>query len=407
MKRRVILLVWVLLTLTSMGVAGYNLYWIARYFANPPATLLSALAETGLALGVFFALNMLFVLIIYLCFFIVAQLIFLRRANERYAVAVSVMLLAFGTVNAAPIIPEFLQFFFDPPLWYAAPFYALNILAWTLLTPFLLSYPDGKFVPRWAIAVGVLGAIVSFFWASNAETFSMVQGFWAVALTVAAAFEYGAILFIQVWRYRHYYSPLQKQQAKWFLYGVAITALVLIPITPITPYFADPTVPPVQLLWAQLLYMLFGLGFIALPISIGIAILRYRLWDIDILIRKTLTYALVAVLLAAVYFGSVILLQRAFATLSGQQSEIITVFSTLAIAALFVPLRNRIQQIIDRRFYRKKYDAQAVLQKFSVTVRDETDMEKLTGSLLVVVNDTMQPTNVSVWLARGSDEVTR
>ena len=173
---------------------------------------------------------------------------------------------------------------------------------------------------------------------------------------------------------------------------------MVVPITPITPYFADASADPVALLWGQLLYMVLGLGFVALPISIGFAILRYRLWDIDVLIRKTLTYAIVAALLAAVYFGSVILLQRVFATLSGQQSEIITVFSTLAIAALFVPLRNRIQGIIDRRFYRKKYDAQAVLQQFSVTVRDEMDLEKLTRSLMSVVNETMQPRSTSIWL---------
>ncbi len=422
MKARLIRVGWVLLTLTSLWAFGFNLYWIIQYFANPPGSLVAALHEMGLALGVLFALNLLFSLIIYVCYFVVAQLIILRGAGERFTVLAAVVLLAFGTVNAVPIIPEYLQFFFHAPWYFAIPFYLNNILGWTLLTPFLIIYPDGKFVPRWTLWLGIVGAMVSFAWASNAETFSMVQGAWAILLTTAAAIEYGGILYAQVWRYRHHYNPLQKQQVKWFLYGLVITALMLIAVTPITPFFADPTIPPTQLVWAELLYMLFGLGFVALPIAVGFAILRYRLWDIDVIIRRTISYGILAALLAAIYFGSVIVLQQLLATIlgdmlsrtpgipdimgdstSGQRSEAITVLSTLAIAALFIPLRNRIQGMIDKRFYRKKYDAQKVLHEFSVTVRDETDLEQLTGSLLGVVNETMQPRSVSVWLAPTDD----
>lgn len=156
---------------------------------------------------------------------------------------------------------------------------------------------------------------------------------------------------------------------------------------------------------ADFIYFLANLTFLFLPLSIGIAIVRYRLWDIDVIVRKTLTYALVAALLAIMYFGLVILLQQLFAAVSNQRSEFITVLSTLAIAALFVPLRNRVQAMIDKRFYRKKYDAQQVLQRFSETVRDETDLEKLTNELLSVVNETMQPKSLALWLSqtRGSE----
>jgi hypothetical protein len=144
--------------------------------------------------------------------------------------------------------------------------------------------------------------------------------------------------------------------------------------------------------------LLFNIFF---PVSVAIAMVRYRLWDIDILIRRTATYALVSSLLIAVFFGSIIVLQQLFATVTGaRQNELVTVLSTLAIAALFVPLRNRIQQEIDQRFNRKKYDAQQVLQKFSQTVRDETDLETLTARLM---HETMQPRSVSVWLNRTSD----
>lgn len=187
-------------------------------------------------------------------------------------------------------------------------------------------------------------------------------------------------------------SGIERLQIKWFLYSASVFLIIQI-----SNYFISSSL-------IQILTNLLGL---ALPIAIGIAILRYRLYAIDILIRRTLTYAIVASLLLIVYFGSVIFLQQLFASISGQRSELITVISTLAIAALFLPLRNRVRDMIDKRFNRKKYDAQKVLAQFARTVRDETDLEKLTGSLVGVVNETMQPRNVSIWLKKNGREVKR
>ncbi len=139
-------------------------------------------------------------------------------------------------------------------------------------------------------------------------------------------------------------------------------------------------------------------GLIAIPISIGAAIFRYRLYGIDLLINRTLVYGTLTALLVGVYVGSVVLLQGLLRTLIGQESQLAIVASTLAVAALFNPLRRRIQAFIDRRFYRKKYDAARTLEAFSAKLRDETDLDALSDDLVGVVRETMQPSHVSLWL---------
>ena len=193
----------------------------------------------------------------------------------------------------------------------------------------------------------------------------------------------------QVYRFRRVSTPIERQQTKWFLLGFGLI-VALIPVT----VFLDSTgrdgflsdVTDVAL-WMPLYF------------GLAIAILRYRLWDLDVVIRKTLVYTALTALLALIYFGGVVLLQRLFGTLTGvAQSPLAVVVSTLAIAALFTPLRRRIQDAIDRRFFRKKYDAQRVLAQFALTARDETDLDALTGELARVVQETLQPEGVSVWL---------
>jgi hypothetical protein len=138
----------------------------------------------------------------------------------------------------------------------------------------------------------------------------------------------------------------------------------------------------------------------SIPIATGIAILRYRLYDIDFIVNRTLVYAILTTALAAIYFGGVTASQALFRALTGQeeQPQLAIVVSTLAIAALFMPLRRRIQSFIDRRFYRRKYDARKTLEAFSAKLRDETDLDPLRDELVAVVRDTMQPKHVSLWL---------
>ncbi len=152
--------------------------------------------------------------------------------------------------------------------------------------------------------------------------------------------------------------------------------------------------------WTSLMNSLGTLSYVGVPVAIGFAVLKYRLYDIDIIINRALVYGPLTISLAAVYFGGVVATQAAFRAVTGQeqQPQFAVVISTLAIAALFGPLRRRIQNVIDRRFYRKKYDAAKTLEAFSARLREEVDLEHLTGELVTVVEQTMRPARVSLWL---------
>jgi len=184
---------------------------------------------------------------------------------------------------------------------------------------------------------------------------------------------------------------LERQQIKWFVY-----ATVLLISGGILTYPVSEVIGSVWLRWIS--FVPFIVGVMSIPVSMGIAILRYRLYDIDLLINRTLVYGSLTAALVGLYFGVIVVLQRVFVLFIGQQSTLAVVASTLLIAALFTPLRRRIQSFIDRSFYRNKYDARKTLDAFSTKLRDKTDLDALRGDLVGVVRETMQPAHVSLWL---------
>ena len=184
---------------------------------------------------------------------------------------------------------------------------------------------------------------------------------------------------------------VERQQLKWFVYAAAAFALGIILVSMIsvvdTPTWFERA--------AVAYFTVAGVGY---PIAIGIAILRYRLFDIDLIINRTLVYGTLTATLVALYFGGIVVLQRLFVVLTGERSTLAVVASTLLIAALFNPLRGRVQGFVDRRFYRRKYDARKTLEGFSTKLRDETDLDALNDNLVGVVRETIQPAHVRLWL---------
>jgi hypothetical protein len=192
-----------------------------------------------------------------------------------------------------------------------------------------------------------------------------------------------------------------RQQIKWIAFAASVVALGVSGAV-VLGTFAAGTAGGTHPLLIGLLEDAITLSFAGVPIAVGFAVLKYRLYNIDVIINRTLVYGSLTATLVALYFGGIVVLQRFFVLLTGKQSTLAVVASTLLIAALFTPLRRRIQSYIDRRFYRRKYDARKTLEAFSAKLRDETDLEALSDDLVAIVRETMQPAHVSLWLRRSS-----
>jgi len=262
----------------------------------------------------------------------------------------------------------------------------------------LLIFPNGSFVPRWTIYLPLLAGFLTLL----SLTFDLEE---TVKLnTLRAQITNGALVLlcffalgIQAYRYRKLYTAAERQQTKWVAYGTVLWMVFGILTGAQYTYMANQPATAPEPWWSWLGEIIWYLFLNILPISFTLAIMRSHLWDIDVIIRRTLVFTVLTLALGLVYLGC-ILLSRALVAPYFGGSELAIVASTLAIAALFSPLRRRIQNVIDKRFYRRKYDATKVLAAFGATARDETDLDALTTEMLRVVDETMQPEFVALWL---------
>ena len=318
--------------------------------------------------------------------FAVAAVIFSRRSDDRMALFASFVLLLFGGAGAAGTMRALAEVY--PAFWF--PVTLLDYVSQVSFVVFFYLFPDGRFVPRWTRWLAVAAALFfvpDIFFSDSALAVLIGPVFFVFIISLVVA---------QVYRYRRVSTPEQRQQTKWVVFGFAtalagFTAVIL--LTTFVPAIRVAG-PLGVMIFSTIIY-----GFLLLiPLSIGVAILRSRLYDIDVVINRALVYGALTATLVLVYAGSVVLLQYLLRALTGQGSTLAVVASTLAIAALFGPFRRRVQALIDRRLYRDKYDAAKVLEAFGATLRDETDLDRLGAGLVAVTRETVQPAHVSLWL---------
>src|SRR5215207_9008322 len=386
---------WVAVAAVALGQFIISVPARYAHLAHSTAGVRAALAEMGLSAGGYALYNVALDAIFVSIFALVAIVIFWRRSDDPVALLVATMLVVWGPLNGLFVLtPSAIEGMYpalQATLGRLVTF--IGYVAWML---FFYLFPSGRFVPRWTRWLALLYG-VAFFGLWNFTPFGPPS--WPLLLfNVAVLVVWGSFPMAQLYRYVYVSDRIERQQTKWVVFGVAIA--IAGALTTIFTVGAAVDLSP-ERVGAKMLSMLLMDSFgLLIPLSLGVAILRARLFDIDVVINRTLVYGSLSAMLALVYLGGVATTQALFGTLTGQeqQPQLAIVISTLVIAALFNPLRHCIQFFIDRRFYRSKYDARKTLEAFSAKLRDETDIEALNDELVGVVRETMQPAHVTLWL---------
>ncbi len=333
-----------------------------------------------------------------LVFLLLGAVIFWRKANTWMGLFVSFFLVNFGSLGLSLSHANSLLAVSSTPVYVLASSIVqpLSVLAYLCLGFFFFIFPDGRLVPRWSWALISLWIVNFVFWTVPANWPLRILN-WPPVLTYLWLFiVFGGSVSTQVYRYLQVASPVQRQQIKWLIYGFAPVLILAVCFQLVLVLFPALNSPDSLLpVVAEPLYRFY---YLPIPICVGIALLRYRLWDIDVLINRTVVYGLLSAILLLTYLVLVFAGQHLLVSLIGQSNAVVLVGSTLIVAALFQPLRQRIQRIIDRRFYRRKYDAAKIVAAYSATLRQEVDLDQLHDHLLAVVQETMQPAHVSLWL---------
>lgn len=330
-----------------------------------------------------------------LLFLAIGWYTFLRRPAVPSARALLMISTAFGAAYISGLLPDGLSVQFDQLAFVATGFFSYVIFG-TLLAPSLLTFsllfPHPKQViqrnPWLAFLPYAIGLILLIFLVTGG---SGVVG-WITAMIMLVASLASLVHAGLTQR-----DAVSRAQLRWAISGFVLGVGLFMLNYPVAFGWVN------DLILINLLSSIASMGIAVIGIGFSVAVLRYRLFDIDVIIRRTLVYTTLTAMLALVYFGSVVLLQTLFEGLTGQESPIAIVISTLGIAALFTPLRRRVQDIIDRRFYRGRYNAEQVLAQFASAARDEVDIDQLTHTLLSIVEETVQPKGLGLWLRPPSN----
>jgi hypothetical protein len=352
---------------------------------------LQILQAHGVSVSTYAALHTIFYALIVLTWWLIAFLIFLRRSDDVFALVASLFLIFYAVTTP----PSFLEAFrIGHPLLSEAANYLLLAEALTAIV-FFVYFPDIHSAPRWFLFVVALGIVKTV-----VDTYQSTLPDWLFLLAFTAF--YGAVIVAQIYWYRRISRPSERQQTKWVVTGITVATgtviglVLLSSVSPLIPSFDT------SYLLGEIWTIVLPLASVAIPITVGVAILRYQLLDIDQIINRALVYGSVTGILGAIYLALVIGAQSVFASVTGQrgQNPLIIVASTLLIAGLFQPLRARIQRTIDRRFYRAKYDTRKAVETFSATLRQELSLTQLRERLVGIVTETMRPASVSIWLSQ-------
>jgi len=353
-----------------------------------------ALLSYGISLKFYATYILAFDLALALISILIGILIFWRKSNDWMAVWVSFILILLGTNGASLVIPSLAIVL---PAWILIS-YLFGFLGMVSNVHLLFYLPDGRYVPGWTktVALGFTGIMLGVavyasidFMGSGAPKVTIVL---LSVMPVWFGLSFLGIL-TQVYRYLRVSDRTQRQQTKWVAFGlIPVTLGFLINGFILYAGGVGTDISPVLLNLVRAPLVNFCFAFF--PVCLAISVLRYRLWDIDLIIRRTLQYSLLTGLLSGIYFGGVALLSA----VGGQASSIVIVVTTLLIYILFNPLRRRIQAFIDRRFYRQKYDAEVALAQFSQAARSQTDLDQLSSSLVDTVQEALLPQMTSLWI---------
>lgn len=356
----------------------------------------TALAGLGISLEAYATYMLIITGLSSLVFLTVGAVIFWRKAGDVIGLFSSLLLITFGCFGTTRQLAASLAATY-PDVLVAQIVGKGALIQYPAIFLFFCIFPDGRFVPRWSwLLLGPGAFIASTFALPPDASFSI--GNWPDWLfSVVIVFLYGSGLVFQIYRYWRVSRPQQRQQTKWVLFAFVVFLLVTILdslIGGLVPALNQPdSLYHVVDATVNVVFFL-----LPIPLGIGTALLRYRLWDIDNIINKALVYTLLTVILLLIYLALVLAGQALATKLLRTGDTLVLVVSTLVVAALFQPVRQRVQRMIDRRFYRSKYNASRIIANFNATLQNEVNINQLREHLLEVVQQTMQPAHLSLWI---------